>query len=386
MDFELSEQQRMVRDMVRDFARERIAPGAGTRDESGEFPQDIFRELGELGLLGMITPEEYGGAGMDTLTYVLAVEELARADASVAVGVSVTTSVCQWPIWKYGTDEQKSAILPELASGRALGGIMLTEPNAGSDLGSLRTSYRRDGDGFVLDGSKAWITNAGAARYFVVLATSDPSLGSRGISAFILDADQPGVVVHAPERKMGLRSSKTAMVSLDGARVPATMMLGGEGEGLKVALGTLDHSRVGIAAQSLGIGQAAMDEALRYAKEREQFGKPLLGHQALAFRLADMNVELEAARWLTYRAAWLSERPGRHTRTSAEAKLLASETANRIVAVAVQVHGGYGFSREYTVERLYRDVRVTTIYEGTSEVQRMVIARVLRDLDTTAPA
>lgn len=385
MDFELSEQQRMVRDMVREFACERLAPNAGARDESGEFPDDLFRELAELGLLGMLVDERYGGAGMDALTYVLAVEELARGDASVAVGVSVTNSVCQWPISRFGTEELKERVLPALARGEVLGGIMLTEPQAGSDLASLRTVCRREQDGFVLNGSKAWITNAGVGRYFVVLATRDVALGARGISAFVLDAKQPGVVVHPPERKMGLRSSKTSMVTLEDAWVPAGNLLFDEGRGMQVALATLDHSRLGIAAQSLGVAQAAMDETLRYCKQREQFGRPLIDHQAVAFRLADMNTELEAARWLTYRAAWLSQRDGRCTRTSAEAKLVASEAANRIAAAAVQLHGGCGYSRDYPVERLYRDARVLTIYEGTSEVQRMVLGRLLKDLDSTAP-
>ncbi|MGE5236505.1 MAG: acyl-CoA dehydrogenase family protein [Acidobacteriota bacterium] len=386
MDFELSDQQRMIRDMARDFATERVRPGAAGRDESGEFPAAIFKEMGELGLLGMLVPEHYGGAGADALSYVLALEEVARADAAVAVGMSVTNSVCQWPITRFGSDELRARVLPPLARGEVLGGIMLTEPAAGSDLASLRTTYRRDGDSFLLTGSKAWITNAGIARTFVVLATRDRSLGQAGISAFVLDAEQDGVLVHPPERKMGLRSSRTSMVTLEDAVVPAANLLGEEGRGMKVALATLDHSRLGIAAQALGVAQAALDESLRYAKEREQFGRPLLEHQAIAFRLADMDVELEAARWLTYRAAWLSEQGGRYSRTSAEAKLLASETANRIAAAAVQIHGGYGYSREYVVERLYRDARVTTIYEGTSEVQRMVIARVLRDLESTAPA
>ena len=386
MDFEFSEQQRMVRDMVRSFAAGRLKPGAAARDERGEFPADIFRDLGELGLLGMLTPEAYGGAGMDALSYLLAIEEIARIDASVAVGVSVTNSVCQWPIVRFGSQDLKARVLPPLARGEVLGGIMLTEPGAGSDLASLRTTYRREGDRFILSGSKAWITSAGVGATFVVLATKDPSLRARGISAFVLDARQPGVIVHAPEKKMGLRSSVTAAVTLEDAEVPAADLLGSEGEGMKIALATLDHSRLGIAAQALGIAQAAFDEAMTYAKQRVQFGKPIIEHQAVGFRLADMDAELEAARWLTYRAAWLSERPGRLSRTSAQAKLVASEMANRVVALAVQVHGGYGFSREFAVERLYRDARVTTIYEGTSEVQRMVIARALLDLETTVPA
>ncbi|HVN32479.1 MAG TPA: acyl-CoA dehydrogenase family protein [Thermoanaerobaculaceae bacterium] len=385
MDFEFSEQQRMVRDMVREFAAEKLRPGATARDENGRFPAEIFRELGALGLLGMLVPERYGGAGFDTLSYVLAVEEIARADASVAVGMSVTNSVCQWPIVRFGSEELKARVLPPLARGDVLGGIMLTEPGAGSDVASLRTAYRREGGNFVLSGSKAWITNAGVAGTFVVFATRERSQGARGISAFVLDAGQAGVLVHPQEKKMGLRSSVTAAVTLEDAVVPAENLLGVEGEGMKVALATLDHSRLGIAAQALGIAQAAFDEALRYARQREQFSKPIIEHQAVGFRLADIDTELEAARWLTYRAAWLSERPGRISRTSAQAKLFASEMANRVVALAVQVHGGYGYSREYAVERLYRDARVTTIYEGTSEVQRMVIARALRELETTAP-
>ena len=385
MDFDFSEQQKMVRDMVRSFAAEKLRPGAGARDESGEFPAEIFRELAALGLLGMTTPEAYGGAGMEILAYLFAIEEIARADASVAVAVSVTNSVCQWPIVHFGSEELKRRVLPELASGEVLGGIMLTEPGAGSDLASLRTTYRREGDRFLLNGAKAWITNAGVGATFVVLATRDRSQGAKGISAFVLDARQPGVVVQPREKKMGLRSSVTAAVMLEDAEVPVANLLGEEGAGMKIALATLDHSRLGIAAQALGIAQAALDEALAYAKQREQFGRPIIEHEAVGFRLADMDAELEAARWLTYRAAWLSQRPGRVSRTSAQAKLLASETANRIAALAVQVHGGYGFSREYAVERLYREARVTTIYEGTSEVQRMVIARALKGLVTTAP-
>ncbi|MGC8916899.1 MAG: acyl-CoA dehydrogenase family protein [Thermoanaerobaculum sp.] len=385
MDFEFSEQQKMIRRMVREFARERVAPGARERDETGQFPWELFREMAELGLLGMVTPEAYGGSGLDVLSYLLAIEELAWADASVAVGVSVHNSVCQWPIVRFGSEELKKRVLPPLARGECLGGIMLTEPDAGSDLAALSTTYRRVGEEFVLSGSKMWITNAGIAKYFVVLATRDKNLGHRGISAFVLDAEQPGVQVDPPEKKMGLRASVTAGVTLEEARVPAGNLLGQEGEGFKVALATLDHSRLGIAAQAIGIAQRALDESLRYAKERVQFGKPIIQHQAIGFRLADMDTELEAARWLTYRAGWLSERGGNISRASAQAKLLATETANRICNFAVQVFGGYGYSREYVVERLYRDVRVTTVYEGTSEVQRMVIARALERLASTAP-
>jgi alkylation response protein AidB-like acyl-CoA dehydrogenase len=316
----------------------------------------------------------------------VAIEELAWADASVAVGVSVHNSVCQWPIVHFGSEELKAKVLPPLARGEVLGGIMLTEPDAGSDLASLATTYRRVGDEYVLNGSKMWITNAGIAKYFVVLATKDRSLGHRGISAFVLDAQQPGVQVDPPEKKMGLRASVTAGVTLEDARVPVGNLLGEEGQGFKIALATLDHSRLGIAAQALGIAQAALDASLQYAKERVQFGKPIIEHQAIGFRLADMDTELEAARWLTYRAGWLSQRGGAGiSRIAAQAKLFATETANRICNFAVQVFGGYGYSREYVVERLYRDVRVTTVYEGTSEVQRMVIARALQRMTSTAP-
>lgn len=379
MDFTLDEQQQMVRDMVRSFAEERLRPGAAERDRTGEFPQDLFLAMGELGLLGMLVPAENGGAGMDLLSYLIAVEELARVDASIAVGMTVTNSVCCWPIMTFGTDEQRNEFLPRLATGEVVGGFMLTEPNAGSDAASLTTRYRDDGDRWRLDGSKAWITNGGVGRYFVCLATSDPALGARGISAFILDAEQDGVVFDSPERKMGLRSSKTCMVTLDGASVPKTAMLGDEGQGFKIALATLDHSRLGIAAQSVGIATAALEESLRYARDRRQFGKPIIEHQAIAFQLADMDTELEAARGLLWRAAWAAEQPGRHSRESAAAKLYASEMCNRVVSQAIQIHGGYGFSSEYPVERFFRDARVVTIYEGTSEVQRLVIARALAE-------
>jgi alkylation response protein AidB-like acyl-CoA dehydrogenase len=380
VDFALSDEQQMTRDMVRAFADDRVAPGAAVRDRTGEFPHDLMREIGELGLLGMCVPEEYGGAGMDVLSYLLAVEELARADASVAVTMSVTNSVCCWPILSFGDEQLKRRYLPELATGEVLGGFMLTEPHAGSDAAALKTRYVDDGDSWVLDGSKAWITNGGVGRYFVCLATKDPDLGIDGISAFVLDGRDQGVEFHKPEEKMGLRASKTCMVSLEGARVPKEALIGAEGKGFRIALATLDHSRLGIAAQAVGIAQAAMNEALRYGRDREQFGKPIIHHQAIAFRLAEMDTELSAARALLYQAAWASTQPGRHSRESARSKLYASEMCNRVVEWAVQVHGGYGYSREYTVERLYRDARVTTIYEGSSEVQKMVIARYLQDV------
>jgi alkylation response protein AidB-like acyl-CoA dehydrogenase len=379
MNFALDEQQQMVQEMVRSFAEGRIKPGAAERDRTGEFPHEIFAELGELGLLGMMVPEEFGGAAMDLLSYLIAVEELARVDAAVAVGMTVTNSVCCWPIMSFGSEEQKAEFLPTLASGDTVGGFMLTEPHAGSDAASLSTRYRDDGDHWRLDGAKAWITNGEVGRYFVCLATKDPALGPKAITAFVLDAEQEGVIFDTPEEKMGLRSSKTCMVTLDGARVPKTAMLGDEGQGFKIALATLDHSRLGIAAQSVGIATAALEESLRYARDRKQFGKPIMEHQAIAFALADMDTEIDAARGLMQRAVWAAGQPGRHSRESAAAKLFASEMCNRVVSQAIQIHGGYGFSSEYPVERFFRDARVVTIYEGTSEVQRLVIARALAE-------
>jgi len=380
MEFSLTDEQQMVFEMVRSFAEEQVRPGAAERDRSGVFPDGLFQQMGELGLLGMFVPEEYGGSGMDFMSYLLAVEELARVDASVAVGMSVTNSVCCWPIMTFGTEAQKQRYLPPLAGGDGLGGFMLTEPEAGSDAASLRTRYKDAGDHWVLSGSKAWITNAGIGRTFVCMATANPDLGHRGISAFIIDADQDGVVVGPPEDKMGLRASKTCMVSLEGATVPKDAMLGNEGQGFLIALATLDHSRLGIAAQAIGIAQAALEESLRYARDRRQFGGPIMDHQAIAFRLADMDTRIAAARALLVAAVHAQDRPGRHSRESARAKLFASEMCNQVVGWGVQIHGGYGYSREYTIERLYRDAKVTTIYEGTSEVQKMVIVRALRDV------
>ena len=377
MNFGFTEEHDMFRKMVRDFAVNDIAPGAAQRDREGRFPGDIIRTMGELGLLGMFVPEAYGGSGTDAISYLLAVEELAREDASVAVTMSVNNSVCCFPILKFGTEEQKMKYLPELATGAALGGFCLTEPGAGSDAASLKTRAVRDGDQYVLNGSKAWITNAGVGRYFVLIAVTDPDAGTKGLSAFIVDAETPGFIVNKPEEKMGLCSSKTCMITIEDMKVPVANRLGEEGIGLKVALTTLDHSRIGIGAQSLGIAKAALQEAARYATERVQFGKPLAAKQAIQFKLADMATRIEAAELLVYQAGWMDQQGRADTRLSSMAKLYASEAAIFATYEGLQVHGGYGFSKEYKIERLYRDARVTTIYEGTSEVQRMVIARSL---------
>src|SRR3954452_12348042 len=374
VDFSLSEDQQLLRDEVRRFAEERIRPGIQERDRDHTFPLDIFKEMGEMGLMGMLIPEEYGGAGTDTLSYLLAIEEISKADPAVAVTMSVTNSVCAWPIVHFGSEALKRQILPELASGATLGGFGLTEPGAGSDAGSLQTTAQRDGDSWVLNGQKAWITNAGYAGWFVVVARTDPQAGKRGLSALVVPAGAPGFSVGKPEEKMGLRSSRTAQIYFADCRVPAENLLGEEGQGLKIALSTLDHSRLGIGAQAAGIHQRALELAVAYAKERVQFGKPIAPNQAIQFKLAQMATELAASRALTW-AAPASEHTARVGRLAAQAKVYASEAANRACWESLQIHGGNGFHDDYEISRLYRDVRVTTIYEGTSEMQRMVIAR-----------
>jgi alkylation response protein AidB-like acyl-CoA dehydrogenase len=374
VDFGLTEEQRLLQQEVRRFAEERIRPGTAERDRNHEFPAEVVKEMGEMGLLGMIVGEEYGGAGLDQLTYVVAVEELARVCPSVAVTMSVTNSVCCWPIATFGRDELKRAVLPRLASGECLGAFGLTEPGSGSDAGALTTSAVRDGDYWILNGEKAWITNAGFADYHVVLARTDPAAGKRGISAFVVDHHAPGFAVGTPEQKLGLHASRTAPLSFEDCRIPEINLLGEEGQGFKIALATLDHSRLGIAAQAVGIHQRALELAVDYAKERVQFGVPIAKHQAIQMVIAEIATELEVARGLT-RAAALAADTREGGRLAAEAKLFASEAANRACYKSLQVHGGNGFSEEFEISRLYRDVRVTTLYEGTSEMQRLVISR-----------
>ena len=376
MNFELSDDQKEIRRSVREFADAEIAPHVARWEKDEHFPREILARMGELGLMGMMVPEAYGGAGADALSYVLAIEELARVSASAAVIVSVNNSVASYPIWKFGTENQKTGVLRELASGRALGAYALTEPQSGSDAANQKTRAVRDGSGYLLEGSKAWITNAGEADWYVVMAMTDPSAGTRGITAFVVSAKDPGLRVGAPEAKMGLRASRTAAIFLDNVRVPEERRLGGEGEGFTIAMATLDHSRIGIAAQGIGIAQAAYEAAVDYAQTRETFGRKLAEHEAIAFQIADMRVQLEAARVLTYRAALRSETPGvRFSKESSMAKVYATEACNAIAARAVQIFGGYGYSPDYPVERYYRDARVTTIYEGTSEIQRIVISK-----------
>ncbi|MDA8016477.1 MAG: acyl-CoA dehydrogenase family protein [Thermoanaerobaculia bacterium] len=374
LTFDLAEEQKLLVEEVRRFAEEEIRPGTADRDRGHEFPVELIAELGELGLLGMMVEERYGGPGFDPLTYCLAVEELAAVCPSISVTMSVTNSVCCWPIQRFGTEELKQRVLPELASGEAIGGFGLTEPGSGSDAGAMRTTARRDGDEWVIDGEKAWITNGAYGKYFVVLARSDARAGTKGISAFVVPSDAPGFRVGQAEEKLGLRASNTTALYFDECRIPAANLLAEEGLGFAIAMATLDHSRLGIAAQCIGIHRRALELGVAYARERVQFGKPIAQHQAIQFKLAQISTELAAAQALTYHAALREDSPdaGRH---ASQAKLFASEAANRACWESLQIHGGNGFCEDYEIARLYRDVRVTTIYEGTSEMQRMVIAR-----------
>lgn len=375
MDFALSEEHRLVQQTARDFATREILPVASQLDAEHRFPAEIVRGLAELGLLGVMVPEEYGGAGMDNVAYVLALEEVARACASTAAILSVNNSLVCDPILRYGTEEQKRRYLPVLASGREIGCYCLTEPQAGSDAASLQTTARLDGDGWVLNGTKVFVTNAREAWVFIVYARTEPEAGPRGISAFIVERDHPGISVGKVERKMGLLATSTCEVLLQDCRVPRENLLGARGEGFKVALSTLDGGRIGIAAQAVGIARAALEESVAYARERRQFGRPIAEFQAIQWKIADMATRIDAARLLTLRAAWLRDQGKRCTAEASMAKLFASETAMFAAHQGVQIFGGYGYIKDYPVERYFRDAKITEIYEGTSEIQRLVIAR-----------
>ncbi|MFQ5701080.1 MAG: acyl-CoA dehydrogenase family protein [Acidobacteriota bacterium] len=376
MDFELSEQQRMVRDMVHGFADQEMAPVIPALERRGEYPAAIVAKLGELGLLGMSIPEAYGGTAFDTVSACLAMEEIARVCASTGVTMGVHNTACATPIVRFGTEEQKRRYLPDMARGRTIGGFALTEPGCGSDAAALKTRAARKGDRYILNGTKCWITNARIGGVFVLMAVTDPQAGSHGISAFLVGPSLPGFTFGKDEEKMGLRCSVTGIINLTDCEVPAENRLGEEGSGLKVAFSTLDAGRIGIAAQAVGIARGALEEAVQYARTRHAFSKPLSAFQAIRFMLADMATELDAARLLTLRAAFFRDTAsGDFARDASMAKLYASEMCNRVAYRAVQIHGGYGYSAEYNVERFYRDARVTTIYEGTSEIQRTIIAR-----------
>jgi alkylation response protein AidB-like acyl-CoA dehydrogenase len=374
MDFDLSDEQREIQSLARDFARAEIEPHAAEWDREHRFPRGLFEKLAELGLMGVCVPEEWGGAGADFLSYVLVLEELSRGDAGVGVTVAVHTSACTLPILRFGTDEQRSRFVPPLARGEVLGAFALTEPESGSDAGSLRTRAERDADEWVITGTKQWITNGADAGTFVLFARTDPeTAGARGVSAFVLDAEH--VRVTREEEKLGLNSSSTVDLALEGARVGADRLLHEEQKGFHVAMATLDGGRIGIAAQALGIAQAAYETARAYALERRQFGRRIADFQAIQWKLADMATEIDAARLLVYRAAWLKQEGRPHTAEGAKAKVYASEMATRQTAEAIQILGGYGYTKEFPVERYYRDAKITEIYEGTSEIQRLVIAR-----------
>jgi len=370
----LTEEQLMVQKMVREFAEKEVAPGVAERDEQERFDRELYNELGRMGITGICFPEEYGGAGADGLSYILAVEELSRVDDGLGVTLSASVSLCSWPIFAYGTEEQKQKYLVPLAEGSKLGAFALTEPNAGSDASALETTAILDGDDYVLNGSKIFITNAGEAEIYVVFAMTDKSRGPRGISAFILEKGMPGFSFGKKEHKMGLKTSQTMELIFQDVRVPKENLLGKEGQGFKIAMATLDGGRIGVAAQAVGIAQAALDHAIKYAKERKQFGKPIAGNQAIAFMLADMATKVDAARLLTYRAATLKDQGAPYGKEAAMAKMYASDVAMAVTTDAVQIFGGYGYSREYPVERLMRNAKITQIYEGTNQVQRMVIA------------
>ena len=375
MDFELNEEQCMVRDMVRDFAGKEIAPRAAEVDKSEEFPAENIRQMAELGLMGLPYPEEYGGGGGDYLSYAIAVEEIARACGATGLIYAAHVSLGCGPIYQFGSEEQKRTWLPRLCSGQGLAAFGLTEPEAGSDAGATRTTAVQEGDSYVLNGSKMWITSGAIADVVNCTAKTDPQAGTRGISCFLVAKGTPGLIPGKNEPKMGLRGSVTSALSLENCRVPAGNLLGKEGEGFKQMLITLDAGRISIGALALGLAQAALDQAVLYAKDRIQFGQPIAKFQAIQWMIADMSTEIDAARLMIYRAAAMKDAGKRFSKEAAMAKLFASEVAERAAFKSVQIHGGYGYSREYPVERIYRDQRLCSIGEGTSEIQRLVIAR-----------
>jgi len=375
MDFEPTEEQRMFRRMVREFAEREIAPRASEIDEMDEFPWDIFHRMGELGVYGLPFPEEYSGSDAGYTCLVIALEEIARVSGSMAITLDAQISLCSEPIYLFGNEEQKQKYLVPLARGEKVGCFGLTEPQAGSDAGATRTRAVRDGDEWVINGQKIFITNGSIADVIVITASTDPEKGTRGISAFIVEKDTPGYQPGRDEDKMGLRGSVTSELFFENCRVPAENLLGKENEGFKQFLVTLDAGRVAIAAMAVGLAQGAFERAVAYAQEREQFGQPIAKFQAVQWMIAEMSTEIEAARLMVHRAAWLREQGKRFTKEAAMAKLFASEVSERVCCKAIQIHGGYGYVREYEVERMYRDQRLCAIGEGTNEIQRLVIAR-----------
>ncbi len=377
MQFELTEEHKMIRQMARDFAQNVLLPEVIERDETQTFPSELVQKMGELGFLGLMVDPAYGGGGMDTISYVLMMEELSKVDASASVMVSVQNSLVNWAIETFGTPAQKQKYLPRLASGEWIGAFCLSEPEAGSDATSQRTSAVDKDDYYLLNGTKNWITNAGRASLYLVIAQTDRSKGSRGISAFLVERSWKGVVVGKKENKLGIRGSDTHTMIFNDVEVPKGNRLGDEGMGFKIAMQTLDGGRIGIAAQALGIAAGAYELALQYSTQRQAFGVPIAKHQAVAFKLANMATQVEAARLLCLRAAHAKDRHEPYSALAAQAKLYASRTAMWVATEAIQVHGGYGYVKEYHVERLFRDAKITEIYEGTSEIQRLVLSRAL---------
>ncbi|WP_300517771.1 acyl-CoA dehydrogenase family protein [Aliiroseovarius sp.] len=371
----LDETQAAIRDMARQFARDRLWPGAEERDRTGEFPREVLNEMGELGFLGMVVPEEYDGIALDTVTYASVIEEIAAGDGACSTILSVHSSVGCGPIVKYGSEEQKKKYLPKLASGEWIGGFALTEPQAGSDASKLRTTAVRDGDHYVLNGSKQFITSGSQGGMIIVFAVTDKAAGSKGISAFIVETDTPGYEVVRVEEKLGIHCSDTCQLSFENMRVPAENLLGAEGQGYRIALANLEAGRIGIASQAVGMARRALELAIEYAQERKAFGVEIAKHQAVGFRLADMATKVEAARQMVLHAARVKDAGLPALREASMAKLFASEIAEEVCSAAIQTYGGYGYLRDHPVERIYRDARITQIYEGTSDIQRLVIAR-----------
>jgi butyryl-CoA dehydrogenase len=375
VDFELTDEQQLIRDAVREFAEAEVAPIAAELDRDHRFPYELMPRLAEMNLMGMTFPEKEGGAGADYVSYVIAVEEISRACASTGIIMSSHNSLATWPIYTFGTRAQKDHYLHDMTSGRRLGAFALTEPAAGTDAAAGTTTATLHTDGYAINGSKMFITNAPHAEVYIVFAKTDPNRGTRGISAFIVEKDTPGFAVGEAEHKMGIRGSSTPPLYFTDCRVPREALLGEEGEGFKIAMATLDGGRIGVSAQALGIAQAALESSIAYAKERVQFGKPIANLQAIQWMIADSALEVDAARLLVYRAAACVANGRPYSTEGAMAKLFASETATRVAGRAIQIHGGYGYTESYPVERNYRDAKITELYEGTSEVQRMVIAR-----------
>ncbi|MFC0013965.1 MULTISPECIES: acyl-CoA dehydrogenase [Allobacillus] len=376
MDLRFTDEQEMMRKMVRDFAQKEVAPKVESM-ENEEFPSEIIKRMGELGLMGIPVSEEQGGAGMDYTSYIIAINELSKVSATLGVILSVHTSVGTFPILKFGTKEQFEKYVPKLASGEYLGAFCLTEPGAGSDAGSLKTKAKKDGDDYIINGSKVFITNGEYANTFIVFASTDPEQGNKGVTAFIVEKDTPGLEIGKSEKKMGLHGSSTVSLNFDNMKVPASQRLGEEGEGFKIALANLNIGRIGIAAQALGIAEAALEAAADYAKEREQFGKPIAKNQGISFKLADMATAVEGAKLLVYNAASKYQAGLDTSKEASMAKKFASTTAVNTAIEAVQVFGGYGYTEDYPVERYFRDAKITQIYEGTNEIQNVVISRQL---------